>query len=74
MRYIPLARRTNVSNVQAAMVSRTPSVNPVILNLTTTSYFLISKQSTTSGYATWFTAGGCNPHRSLWRHWWRHNL
>jgi len=27
----------------------------------------------TSGYATWFTAGGCNPHRSLWRHWWRHN-
>jgi len=16
---------------------------------------------------------GCNPHRSLWRHWWRHN-
>jgi len=34
----------------------------------------------TSGYATWFTAGGkdigrgCNPHRSLWRHWWRHNL
>ena len=28
----------------------------------------------TSGYATWFTAGGCNPHRSLWRHWWRRNL
>jgi len=27
----------------------------------------------TSGYATWFTAGGCNPHRSLWLHWWRHN-
>ena len=27
----------------------------------------------TSGYATWFTARGCNPHRSLWRHWWRHN-
>jgi len=27
----------------------------------------------TSGYAMWFTAGrwGCNPHHSLWRHWWR---
>jgi len=23
----------------------------------------------TSGYATWFTARGCNPHRWLWRHW-----
>ena len=30
----------------------------------------------TSGYATWFTAGSAIrmiPHRSLWRHLWRHN-
>ena len=27
----------------------------------------------TSGYATMVHGRGCNPHRSLWRHWWRHN-
>ena len=36
--------------------------------------YLKQSKGKTSGYATWFTAGrGCNPHRSLWRHWWRHN-
>jgi len=33
----------------------------------------VTELQLTSGYATWFTAGGCNLHRSLWRHWWRHN-
>jgi len=27
----------------------------------------------TSGYATVVHGRGCNPHRSLWRHWWCHN-
>jgi len=27
----------------------------------------------TSGYATWFTAGGAIRIAHLWRHWWRHN-
>ena len=30
-------------------------------------------QKWTSSCTTWFMARGCNPHRSLWRHWWRHN-
>jgi len=29
--------------------------------------------SATSGYATVVHGRGCNPRRSLWRHWWRHN-
>jgi len=37
--------------------------------------FAVSKHCAADkhGNATWFTAGGCNPHRSLWRHWRRHN-
>jgi len=31
------------------------------------------KMTCTSGYATMVHGRGCNPHRSLWRHWWHHN-
>ena len=50
------------------------ATNMLLKHKNTTQYRKKTKhKDNTSGYTTWFMAGGCNAHRSLWRHWWRHN-
>ena len=67
--------RTNCSTWTTKVVGKKPNTQTfsillatsVLITLTHTTAILvyINPIFETSGYATWFTAGGCNPHRSL---------